>query len=139
MCPYIPRLCPYITRLTEEYICFLYNPCFGCLPRWGASKIGHTTYLYSNKYSFDTTRYKSTKIRCLHITIHSLHTKIRIVFTQGHKKTYNSIWALRYCRCHRPRRILPCLEPHQQRRMLEDINGRVSETFDICSYYKWNN
>jgi hypothetical protein len=102
--PCAPAMCTYISRLTEEYIDFLYNSCFGCLPGWGASKTGHTTDLYSNIYNFDTTRHTSTKIR-------SLHTKIRIVFTQGHNKTYNLITALHHRRCHHPRRILLCLEP----------------------------
>jgi hypothetical protein len=34
-------MCPYIPRLTEEYIGFLYNLCFGYLPGWAASKAGH--------------------------------------------------------------------------------------------------
>jgi hypothetical protein len=75
--------------------------------------------MYSNTYSFDTTRHKSTKIYSLHTTIHSLHTKFRLVSTQGHNKTYNLIMAPHHCRCHRPhpRRILPCLEPHLRTRI----------------------
>jgi hypothetical protein len=98
-------------------VIYIYNPCFGCLSRWGASKIGHTTDLYSNAYSFDTTRHKSMKIHSLHTIIHSLHIKIYIFFTQGHNKTYNSITAQRRCRCHRPRQILPCLEPYRWSRI----------------------
>jgi hypothetical protein len=33
-------MCPYIPRLTEEYIVFLYNPYFGCHPGWRSSKTG---------------------------------------------------------------------------------------------------
>jgi hypothetical protein len=36
-----------------------------------------------HQYIYHTTRHKSTKVRNLYTTIHSLHTKIRIVFTQG--------------------------------------------------------
>jgi hypothetical protein len=71
--------------LTEEYISFLYNPYFGCLSEWGASKTGHTTEIV---YHNHTTSHNSTKILSLHTTIHSLHTKIHIVLTQRHM-TYN--------------------------------------------------
>jgi hypothetical protein len=92
---------------------YIYNLCFSYLPGWGASKTDHTSNLYNNTYSFDTTRHKSMKICSIHTIIHSLHTKICIVFTQGHNKTY--ITVPRSCQCHhpRPRRILPCLELHR--------------------------
>jgi hypothetical protein len=89
-------------------------------PRMESLQTGHIKDLYNNTYSFNTTRHKSTKIRSLHTTIYSLHTKIRIVFTQGHNKIYNSIIARRccQCQCHRPRprphQIILCLEPHRQ-------------------------
>jgi hypothetical protein len=112
-----PAICQYISQLTREHM-VLYSsvnrgiykgpPCFGCIPGWGASKIGHAAEIVYNNH----TRHKSTKIHSLRTTIHSLHTKICIVLTQRHM-TYNSIMALHRCRCHNPRphRILPCLGP----------------------------
>jgi hypothetical protein len=97
----------YVHRLTEEDIGFLYNPYFGYLSGWGASKTSYTTDLYSNRYSLQTTRHKST-------IIHIVFTQQYIVIVLRHKYiTYNSIMVLRHCMCHCPRRILPCLEPHR--------------------------
>jgi hypothetical protein len=82
---------------------FIYNPCFGCLQNRA----------YNNTYI--TQQDKSMKIRNLRTTIRSVHTKIRIVFTQGDNKTYNLITVPHHCKCHRPRprRILPCLGPYR--------------------------
>jgi hypothetical protein len=61
----------------------------------------------------------TTTIHRLHTTRHNLQTKIRIVFTQGHNKTYNLITTPCRCQCHHPRLrwILPCLEPHRRSRV----------------------
>jgi hypothetical protein len=52
-CSYIPRnIGSYVTRLTEEYIGFLYNLSFGCLLGWGANKIGHITENYATQQQY---------------------------------------------------------------------------------------
>jgi hypothetical protein len=61
---------------------FIYNLCFSYLPGWGASKTDHTSNLYNNTYSFDTTRHKSMKICSLYTTIHRLHIKTHSIHTR---------------------------------------------------------
>jgi hypothetical protein len=88
---------------SRKILVFLYNSCFGCLP-----KTGHTTNLYNNTYSIHITRHKST-------TIHIVFTQQYIVIILLDKYiTYNSITTPRRCWCHcpHPRQILPCLKPY---------------------------
>jgi hypothetical protein len=73
------------SRLIEEYIgFFLYKPCFGCLPRRGASKTG-VTY-NNNRMTIQVLTYKST-------TIHSVHNNtvlLRLKYITYHDRTHHS-------------------------------------------------
>jgi hypothetical protein len=105
----------YVSRLTDEYISFLYKPCFIYLPGWGASKTG---YSKDNTLSTQSKNPVFTTIHSNHDTIHS-HITMQLITAQ--------------CRCHchhcHPRQILPHSKLHQR--------SHVRPKKKVIARHKW--
>jgi hypothetical protein len=100
--PYIhwPHLIrtPYIRQLTDECKSFIVftTTCFGCLPRWGASKIGK---LYNNMTHnndiYDTTSISHTYDQIHNIVYHNISSNPQYSLPQAKQvqQLYSSWWA----------------------------------------------